>query len=373
MNTEVSYLYRDAHNYKNQIAVVVAGEVQFSDIAPYLSEDKYFIPVQIGLDGLNGYDAEIDHPWHEIDPDGFELTEAKPTIDLTAAELIANFKKAHQEGWDENYFNSMLADRLAENAKYIVRLPDTMNPAQRFTIRMQSEIHGSEDFRANSLQEAVSKIIHLYNEATQLNDGVERAIGLVVNPQTQVDERHAEQSDVKTTVALHRQFAAAQLRTAYLTTVHLLINALEKGEAADAVSALLTDVGQQPSAKQEETLIDWGYQEPYYKLHKVKIPHTYTEGDLYQLLAKVNAGQELASEAQKSNLIHPKDVLTVYRGHTSQQCFKVPRQDFIWACDELGIGDPDALDGITAETYVFNDIDNFDLLKSFLKQKELLR
>ena len=152
MNTEVSYLYRDAHNYKNQTSVVVEGEVQFSDIVPYLSEDKYFIPVQVGLEGLNGYDAETDHPWHEIDPDDFELTRAKPTIDLTAAELVANFKKAHQDGWDEDYFNSMLADRLLESATNIVRVPNTMNPSQPFTVRMQSKIYGSEDFKANSLQ-----------------------------------------------------------------------------------------------------------------------------------------------------------------------------------------------------------------------------
>ena len=254
MNTEVNYVYRDAHNYKNQSAVVVQGEVQFSDIAPFLNEDKYFIPVQVGLDGLNGYDAETDHPWHEIDPDDFELTAAKPTIDLTAAELIANFKKAHQDGWDEDYFNSMLADRLLESATNIVRVPDAMNPSQAFTVRMQSDTLGSEDFPAASLQEAIDKILLLYNAAVLLNDSNERIIGIVVHPQD-------------------------------------------------------------------------------------------TQGD----------------------------ILTVSRSHTGQQSFQVQRQDFIWACDELGIGDPDALDGITAETYVFNDIDNFDLLKSFLKQKELLR
>lgn len=254
MNTEVSYLYRDAHNYKNQTSVVVEGEVQFSDIVPYLSEDKYFIPVQVGLEGLNGYDAETDHPWHEIDPDDFELTRAKPTIDLTAAELVANFKKAHQDGWDEDYFNSMLADRLLESATNIVRVPDTMNPSQAFTVRMQSDTHGSEDFPAASLQEAIDKILRLYNEAVALNDATERIIGMVVYPQD-------------------------------------------------------------------------------------------TQGD----------------------------ILTVSRSHTSQQSFRVQRQDFIWACDELGIGNPEALDGLTAETYVFNHSDNFDLLKIFLKQKELLR
>ena len=119
-NTRINYLYRDADNWKTRESVVVSGQVQFKDIKLYLREKEYFIPEQVGLDSLNGYDVINDHSWHEIL--AVEPTDDKPTIELTAEELIAKFKQAHNEGWDDSPFNEVLAASLRESG-YVVRPP----------------------------------------------------------------------------------------------------------------------------------------------------------------------------------------------------------------------------------------------------------
>ena len=64
------------------------------------------------------------------------------------------------------------------------------------------------------------------------------------------------------------------------------------------------------------------------------------------------------------------EILTIFRDQTKQQIFKVRRNDFSFACDKLCIGDPDKVtDG---KEYVFNDVNNFDLIKNYLKQNHLL-
>ena len=117
-NTRINYLYRDAHNWKTREWEVVSGQVQAKDIQPYLSEEEYFIPEQVGLRSLNGYDVRIDHSWHEIL--AVELTDDEPTIELAAEELIAKFKQAHNEGWDDSSFYEAMAAPLLESG-YVIR------------------------------------------------------------------------------------------------------------------------------------------------------------------------------------------------------------------------------------------------------------
>ena len=64
------------------------------------------------------------------------------------------------------------------------------------------------------------------------------------------------------------------------------------------------------------------------------------------------------------------DVVTVFRGHTNNQSFKVKLNDFSFACGKLCLGDPEKVTEI--QEYVFNDVNNFDHLKIFLKQNEFL-
>ena len=51
MNTEITYLYRDADNYKQGNTVVVQGELTFEQIEPYLEEVKSVLKTCNG-DGL---------------------------------------------------------------------------------------------------------------------------------------------------------------------------------------------------------------------------------------------------------------------------------------------------------------------------------
>jgi len=112
MNTEISYLYRDASNYKRYKTVIVEGDMKFEDIKDFLErgacDGNGFIPGQVDLPwaqtGWEGdgyaFPTEDDHVYCEIDEDSFELTDKEPTIEVTATQLIANFKKAHEDGWD---------------------------------------------------------------------------------------------------------------------------------------------------------------------------------------------------------------------------------------------------------------------------------
>ncbi len=97
MNTQISYLYRDASNYKQHMMVVLSGVVSDEDkqlIKAKLDSGEFFIPSQVDLPDLqgmmiNGIDEDEDHVWHELL--GIKTTESKPTYELTSAELVSRF------------------------------------------------------------------------------------------------------------------------------------------------------------------------------------------------------------------------------------------------------------------------------------------
>ncbi len=253
-NTRINYRYMNGTGEVLYETIVIDGKLQLADIKLFLKDDTDFIASQVDLPALNGRDVELDGPWHKISD--VKLTDDQSDMNLTAIELIKNFRTAHQDGWNERLFFEEIAAEAADACNcFVVQVPAALRKTAEFEVIMQSSEFGQETFKHFSLDIAFEKILELYTQALSLGDGIERVIGLVVNPQSQ------HQTDV--------------------------------------------------------------------------------------------------------------DVITIYRGHTSGQSCQAQRQDFIWACDQLGIGDPDSLDGLTTETYVFNDIDNFDVLKSFLKQKEL--
>lgn len=103
VNTKISYLYRDADNYKVRHEVVIAGSVseeQEKAIEDSLDEGVYFIPSQVGLpDDRFGNVTEADHPWFEWV--GVEPTADRPTLHVTAEELTAKFVDA-ANGWMES-------------------------------------------------------------------------------------------------------------------------------------------------------------------------------------------------------------------------------------------------------------------------------
>lgn len=102
-NTCLSYMYRDADNYKQYTQVVMAGALtleQASAIMDGLDDDDGFVPSGVGLPDLQeqmvtGWDEQSDHPYHEID--GISLTTSEPTIVMTTAEFVALFAAADWE------------------------------------------------------------------------------------------------------------------------------------------------------------------------------------------------------------------------------------------------------------------------------------
>ena len=84
MNTKISYLYRDADNYKMHNKCVIAGTLtteQARTIKDSCEMGEYFIPRQVGLPErrFDRYDPAVDHCWFELDEDCFSETIEPPT------------------------------------------------------------------------------------------------------------------------------------------------------------------------------------------------------------------------------------------------------------------------------------------------------
>ena len=98
VNTKISFLYRDANNYKKWNTIVVSGTLtreEITEIVNCLEKGEYFIPEQVGLEAERfGSFTEDDHFGCELSADGFEPTNAPVTCILTAQELLTNFRKA---------------------------------------------------------------------------------------------------------------------------------------------------------------------------------------------------------------------------------------------------------------------------------------
>lgn len=92
-NTIISYMYRDASNYKQFRDVCIAGRITRDQLDRFvldLDEGFRFVPGQVGLPDLqgefdDGWDYELDHPYHELLE--ISYTDAAPNSTLTAAAL----------------------------------------------------------------------------------------------------------------------------------------------------------------------------------------------------------------------------------------------------------------------------------------------
>ena len=106
MNTKISYLYRDADNYKQHNECVIAGTLtaeQTRTIKDCCDMGEYFIPRQVGLPErrFDRYDPAVDHCWFELDEDSFSETIEPPTVALTATELVNRFEEC-RNNWQED-------------------------------------------------------------------------------------------------------------------------------------------------------------------------------------------------------------------------------------------------------------------------------
>lgn len=111
MNTRILYMYRDAGNNKVYGDVVLHGtftESQVEWINSLLARfpENSFLPVKIGLPELReqfvsgaSYDPDLDHDWHEWEE--VEVTDAEPSINLSARELVQMFSDVQKTGWDQ--------------------------------------------------------------------------------------------------------------------------------------------------------------------------------------------------------------------------------------------------------------------------------
>lgn len=112
MNTRISYLYRDASNYKQHNEVVVPGTFtpeQIEAIIGCLDAGEYFIPAQVSLPEKRfGNITEDDHCWFELSRNGFEETDAEPNIDMTPDEVVAKFLEAKENWYDSKEFEGEL-------------------------------------------------------------------------------------------------------------------------------------------------------------------------------------------------------------------------------------------------------------------------
>ena len=111
MNTRMTYLYRDASNYKQGNEVVLAGtitEEQKKIIAKALFDFDvrhqigYFIPAQIGLPEVRFEEVtENDYCFFELCMNkDFSETGYVPTVEMTVEDVTRAIAKAGNDGWD---------------------------------------------------------------------------------------------------------------------------------------------------------------------------------------------------------------------------------------------------------------------------------
>ena len=96
VNTQISYMYRDASNYKQATTVIFPGTLEDKQSLLNLED---FVPSAVGLEDLQhrfGPWTEDDHPYHEIT----EITETDlpPTENMSAEDFS---KMCREADWDK--------------------------------------------------------------------------------------------------------------------------------------------------------------------------------------------------------------------------------------------------------------------------------
>jgi hypothetical protein len=93
----VSYLYRDAGNYKFRGSFVVDGSFHLDQIEPFLFDSAYFVPERVGLPALRPkLINDDDHQLHEFE--SVEVYSGKQ-LGIPASEVLSRFKRAARSGW----------------------------------------------------------------------------------------------------------------------------------------------------------------------------------------------------------------------------------------------------------------------------------
>ena len=99
-NTYLSYLYRDADNYKHEHTVVFTGAATkeaAQALLNYVGPLDGFVPSEVGLPDLQeqmltGWTPGVDHPYHEVISIG--LTNKETSVGETFDDLAERWLKA---------------------------------------------------------------------------------------------------------------------------------------------------------------------------------------------------------------------------------------------------------------------------------------
>ena len=94
---KITYLYRDAGNYKFWGEFYVLGILSLDDLRPHLLHRDYFVPDKIEIPSLvpdvQNADDHMLHEFHSIEP-------TEPALcPFTADELIERRRAANAAGW----------------------------------------------------------------------------------------------------------------------------------------------------------------------------------------------------------------------------------------------------------------------------------
>lgn len=105
MNTELTYLYRDASNNKKFNTIIITGELteeQQQIILGCREDGEYFIPSVVGLpeERFSSWIEAEDHVWFELSTGFAYLTEDKAQMNLTAQGLVDKFLAA-KGNWEK--------------------------------------------------------------------------------------------------------------------------------------------------------------------------------------------------------------------------------------------------------------------------------
>ncbi|MEM7069715.1 MAG: hypothetical protein AAF478_12615 [Pseudomonadota bacterium] len=96
-NTKISYMYRDASNYKFHGEFVISGVVRMKDIVEFLFDGEFFVPHEIGLEHL------LDLPMNQDDHYLHTFENFEDTIDINSIcnsmEFIQRVEIANKRGW----------------------------------------------------------------------------------------------------------------------------------------------------------------------------------------------------------------------------------------------------------------------------------
>lgn len=95
--TRFHYMYRDASNWKCWGTAVIDGELSLEQLQPYLFDNDFFVPHEVGLDHLLDQPMnEDDHYLHSFVD--FESVSGEEPL-CSTGEFVARFKSAHERGW----------------------------------------------------------------------------------------------------------------------------------------------------------------------------------------------------------------------------------------------------------------------------------